>query len=58
MRTTSDPEGRFQIKIAPGHYVLIVASDHSGFPMPKPSVVDVESGVTTQVELLLDSGIR
>lgn len=54
----TDAQGHFTAQIPPGHYLLAVVKDDPGFPIPKPSVIDVEGGVVTQVILLLDTGIR
>jgi hypothetical protein len=54
----TDAQGHFRAQIPPGHYLLNVVKDEPGFPIAKPSVVDVEGGVLTQVILLLDTGIR
>jgi hypothetical protein len=53
----SDADGNFSTDLAPGHYLLIVEKE-AGYPVPKPSVIDVEAGVVTDVVLLLDSGVR
>jgi hypothetical protein len=37
---------------------MLVVEKASGYPVPKPSVVDVEAGVVSQVTLTLDTGIR
>jgi hypothetical protein len=57
-RVQSDAGGNFRANLSPGRYLLVVESSGTGYPVPKPSVVDVEAGVVTQVILVLDTGIR
>jgi hypothetical protein len=57
-RVESDKQGRFSTGLPAGYYVLVVEKSASGYPVPKPSVVDVEAGVVSQVTLTLDTGIR
>jgi hypothetical protein len=54
----SDSSGHFAVSLPPGRYLLIVVKDTTRFPVPKPSVADVQAGVVTHVTLLLDTGIR
>jgi hypothetical protein len=54
----SDAGGNFSISLSPGRYLLVVETSGQGYPVPKPSVVDVEAGVVTQAVLVLDTGIR
>jgi hypothetical protein len=56
-RVKSDQHGRFSTTLRAGSYMLVVEKA-SGYPVPKPSVVDVEAGVVSQVTLALDTGIR
>ena len=53
----SDESGNFSAEIPSGHYQLTVET-RGGYPVPKPSLVTVESGVMTQANVYLDSGIR
>jgi len=54
----SDAQGNFGTDLAAGHYTLVVEKNGTGYPVAKPSAVEVQAGVMTQVSLLLDSGIR
>lgn len=54
----SDPHGNFTTTLPAGRYALVVEKSGSGYPFPKPSVVGVRNGVTSQVTLVLDTGIR
>jgi hypothetical protein len=54
----SDRHGNFATMLPAGRYTLVVEKTGSGYPLPKPSVVDVEAGVMSQVTLVLDTGIR
>jgi hypothetical protein len=57
-RVKSDRHGNFSTTLLAGRYALVVEKSGSGYPLPKPLVVDVEGGVMSQVTLTLDSGIR
>ncbi len=54
----SDAEGNFSVDLAPGRYSLIVVKKEQGFPVARPTLVDVEAGVVSGVTLVLDTGIR
>ena len=54
----SDLHGNFTTTLPAGRYALVVEKSGSGYPLPKPSVVDVKTGVMSQVTLVLDTGIR
>jgi hypothetical protein len=54
---TTDTDGRFQISLKPGHYIVVLAENQ--FPKPcGPFEVNVEAGKMTQVEWRCDSGMR
>jgi hypothetical protein len=56
-RATTNAEGRFVIQVPPGTYNVVTLT--SGiFPAPASVQARVIAGQMTQVELLLDSGIR
>jgi hypothetical protein len=57
-RVQSDADGHFSVNLAPGRYLLVVEKATPGYPVPKPSIVDVEAGVVSDVILVLDTGIR
>jgi hypothetical protein len=56
-RTRTDAQGRFAMKLPPGEYVVVTLTP-GVFPGPASTQVRVTAGQMTQVELLLDSGIR
>ena len=54
---TTDSNGRFQISLRPGRYVVLLAENR--FPKPcGPFEVSVEEGKMTNVEWRCDSGMR
>jgi Prealbumin-like fold domain len=54
---TTDSNGRFQISLRPGRYVVLLAETR--FPKPcGPFEIDVEAGKMTDVEWRCDSGMR
>jgi len=54
---TTDSEGRFQVSLKPGHYVIALAEHR--FPRPCcPFEIDVESAKMTKVEWRCDTGMR
>ncbi len=55
-RAQSDEQGRFQVELDPGRYV--VESTERGLPLLKPVDVVVRQGEFTNVSLGFDSGIR
>jgi hypothetical protein len=57
-RVPSDAAGNFNARLAPGHYMLVVEQAADSYPRAKPSLVDVQNGVVTDVTLVLDTGIR
>ena len=54
---TTDAEGRFEILLKPGRYVVVLAENR--FPKPcGPFEINVEAGKMTHVEWRCDSGMR
>ena len=53
----SDPGGRFVLRLPPGRYTLRLTSLHPPAASP-PTIVTVESGQASRVEIDLDAGIR
>jgi hypothetical protein len=54
---TTDAEGRFNITLKPGHYLVVLAENR--FPKPcGPFEVNVQAGKMTDVEWQCDSGMR
>lgn len=54
---TSDPQGRFQIALAPGRYTLQVEPGAAGM-FAKPVEIEVPPGSFVRVDLVIDTGIR
>jgi hypothetical protein len=53
----SGADGRFEIRVAPGSYLLTVA-DLEGITFAKPVTVDVRAGETAGATVVVDTGIR
>jgi hypothetical protein len=56
-RAMTDAEGRFSIQLQPGTY-LVVTLTSGVLPAPASAQITVVTGQMTQLELILDSGIR
>jgi hypothetical protein len=54
----TDVEGRFQVRLAAGAYVLQSAAEAEALPLLKPVDVTVHANEFTNVTLAFDSGIR
>ncbi|TSC81722.1 MAG: hypothetical protein G01um101419_756 [Parcubacteria group bacterium Gr01-1014_19] len=52
------PDGKFEIKVPVGEYIIGPAEANGGLPYAPLQYVQVEAGKTTQVEIQFDSGIR
>jgi hypothetical protein len=57
-RVPSDAAGNFSAQLAPGRYLLVVEQSADSLPRARPSLVDVQNGVVSEVTLVLDTGIR
>jgi hypothetical protein len=55
-KVKTDGEGRFDVRLEPGQYVL--ESESAGLPLLKPVDVTVHAHEFADVELAFDSGIR
>ncbi len=56
---TTDKQGHFSVKLAPGIYVVRAVSTGSPFPIQRqPTVVTIVAGKTLSIQIMLDSGIR
>jgi hypothetical protein len=53
----TDPQGYFSAALASGRYQLESTTPTQG-THPKPTIVDVQAGVMSDVKVLLDTGIR
>jgi hypothetical protein len=59
MRVTTDQQGRFRIRLAPGTYRVLVPPNGTLFPVQRtPQQVTVIAGEARQVLIELDTGIR
>jgi hypothetical protein len=54
----SGPDGRFEVRLAPGDYVLEGDATAESFPYAKPVAVTVGAGEFTRATLAFDTGIR
>jgi hypothetical protein len=54
-QVNSDKNGNYRISLIPGHYVIYTSS---GPVMKKTNTVNIVSGKTTRLDLMIDSGIR
>jgi hypothetical protein len=54
--TTSDANGRYNITLAPGDYILSVV--RSRLPRCPPATITVRPGRTTRADFICDTGIR
>jgi hypothetical protein len=55
-KVKTNGQGRFEVRLGPGQYVL--ESESVGLPLLKPVEVTVRAHEFTDVELAFDSGIR
>jgi hypothetical protein len=53
----TDPEGRFELRLAPGTYEVSIVSG-SPPPFAKPQTVEVQTGAFTVITVAVDTGIR
>ena len=56
-RTSSDAEGRFEVTLPPGEYV-VAPQGGDPYPIAQPLPVDVTPGTYVEVEINFDTGIR
>lgn len=54
----TDAEGRFEVRLAPGSYLLQSEAEAEALPLLKPVEVTVREHEFTNVTLAFDSGIR
>lgn len=55
---TSGPDGRFQVNLVPGDYVVTPATGADTYPIAQPLSVVVSPGSYAEVEINYDTGIR
>jgi hypothetical protein len=56
-RVTSGADGKFQLDLAPGEYVVTPASGSDTYPIAQPVSVTVLAGTYVDVEINYDTGI-
>lgn len=56
-RTTSDAEGRFEVTLPPGEYV-VAPQGGDPYPIAQPIPVDVTPGTYVDIQINFDTGIR
>jgi hypothetical protein len=54
----SGQDGRFEVRLAPGEYVLEGDASAESFPYAKPVAVSVQDGAFRSAMLAFDTGIR
>ena len=57
-RVTSGADGRFQVDLPPGEYVVTPATGQDTYPIAQPVSVTVGPGTYAEVEINYDTGIR
>jgi hypothetical protein len=57
-QTRSDADGRFDLALATGNYVVVTITNGGIMPHPAEAQVTVVAGSVVYLELMLDSGIR
>ena len=55
---TSGPDGKFEVDLAPGEYVVTPATGADTYPIAQPVSVIVSPGSYAEVEINYDTGIR
>jgi hypothetical protein len=57
-RVASGADGRFELALPPGDYVIWPEPGENGFPVAQPVQVSVVAGRFSELEINYDSGIR
>ena len=57
-RVTSSNDGKFQVDLPPGEYVVTPATGADTYPIAQPVSVTVQPGAYVDVEINYDTGIR
>ena len=55
---TSGDDGKFQVDLAPGDYVVTPEPSTDVYPIAQPQSVTVDTGVYTEIQVNYDTGIR
>ena len=58
VRVTSSADGKFQVDLPPGEYVVTPATGADTYPIAQPVSVTVSAGQYSEVEINYDTGIR
>ena len=54
----SGPDGKFQVNLQPGDYVVTPSTGTDSYPIAQPQSVSVSVGVYTEIQVNYDTGIR
>lgn len=57
-RVTSGPDGRFQVTVPPGDYVIAPQPGGQPYPVAPAVAVNVKAGAFTEVTVTYDTGVR
>jgi len=55
---TSGDDGKFQVELPPGDYVVAPEIGTDPYPIAQPQPVNVSAGIYTEIEVNYDTGIR
>jgi hypothetical protein len=55
---TSGGDGKFQVDLPPGDYVVTPGSGTDSYPIAQPQSVTVDAGAYTEIQVNYDTGIR
>jgi hypothetical protein len=55
---TSGADGKFQVDVPPGDYVVAPETGSDSYPIAQPQSVTVASGAYTEIQVNYDTGIR
>lgn len=55
---TSGADGKFQVNLPPGDYVVTPETGTDSYPIAQPLSVTVSAGIYTEIEVNYDTGIR
>ena len=55
---TSGGDGKFQVNLPPGDYVVTPSTGPDSYPIAQPQSVSVSAGIYTEIEVNYDTGIR
>ena len=55
---TSGADGKFQLDLPPGDYIVTPETGTDSYPIAQPQSVTVSAGIYTEIEVNYDTGIR